>query len=93
MSPHNQESDQIDEINVLKLTLHGRLVGYLAGFQSGRNVLSFAAEFKDDPFRPTFSLITHPNFPNSVKLMSQLHIRTHHEHLILCIVNTDSYRT
>lgn len=23
----------------------------------------------------------------------KVHIRTHHEHLILCIVNTDSYRT
>ncbi|MBT5966484.1 MAG: type II toxin-antitoxin system HipA family toxin, partial [Gammaproteobacteria bacterium] len=83
MSPHNQESDQIDEINVLKLTLHGRLVGYLAGFQSGRNVLSFAAEFKDDPFRPTFSLITHPNFPNSVKLMSQPWVNNQRLHPVL----------
>ena len=64
-------SDLIDEINVLKLTLHGRLVGYLAGFQKGRNVLSFADEFKNDPSRPTFSLITHPNFPKSEKIMSQ----------------------
>ncbi|OQK17490.1 hypothetical protein AU255_06325 [Methyloprofundus sedimenti] len=83
MSPHNQESDQIDEINVLKLTLHGKLVGYLAGFQSGRNVLSFAAEFKDDPFRPTFSLITHPNFPNSVKLMSQPWVNNQRLHPVL----------
>ena len=37
-----------DEINVLKLTLHGRLVGYLAGYQSGRNVLNFAREFIED---------------------------------------------
>ena len=66
MSPN----DQIDEIYVLKLTLHGRLVGYLADFHNGRNVLSFVDEFKDDPSRPTFSLITHPNFPNSEKLMS-----------------------
>lgn len=27
------------EISVCKLTLHNRLVGYLAGFQSGKNVL------------------------------------------------------
>ena len=26
-----------DEVNVLQLTLHGRLVGYLAGFRHGRN--------------------------------------------------------
>jgi serine/threonine-protein kinase HipA len=62
---------QIDEINVLKLTLHDRLVGYLAGFQNGRNILSFADEFRDDPLRPTFSLITHPSFPSSEKLMSE----------------------
>lgn len=62
-------TDSTDEISVLKLTLHDRLVGYLAGFQNGRNVLSFADEFKHDPSRPTFSLITHPNFPNSKKLM------------------------
>jgi len=63
--------NQMDEMNVLELTLHGRLVGYLAGFQNRRNVLSFADEFKDDPSRPTFSLITHPNFPSSDKLMSK----------------------
>ena len=63
--------DNIDEVKVLKLTLHDRLIGYLAGFQNGRNVLSFAEEFKHDPSRPTFSLITHPNFPNSKKLMSK----------------------
>ncbi|HEB87101.1 MAG TPA: hypothetical protein ENI68_08830 [Gammaproteobacteria bacterium] len=48
MSPN----DRIEEMNVLKLTLHDRLVGYLAGFQNGRNVLSFADEFKGDPRSP-----------------------------------------
>lgn len=28
-----------------------------------------------------------------ISLSSKLHIRTHHEHLFLSIVNTDSYRT
>ena len=60
-----------DEINVLRLTLHDSLVGYLAGFQSGRNVLSFAEEFKNDLNRPTFSLITHPAFPRAEKLMAE----------------------
>lgn len=59
-----------EELNALKLTLHGRLVGYLAGFKNGRNVLSFSEEFRKDASRPTFSLITHPNFPRSQKLMS-----------------------
>ncbi len=63
--------ENIDEMSVLKLSLHNRLVGYLAGFENGRNVLSFADEFKHDPSRPTFSLITHPSFPNSKKLMSK----------------------
>ncbi|MBT4145602.1 MAG: hypothetical protein HOE45_01755 [Gammaproteobacteria bacterium] len=26
-------------------------------------------------------------------IVDHMHIRTHHEHLFLCIVNTDSYRT
>lgn len=61
----------VDEINVLKLTLHGRLMGYLAGYQDGRNVLTFADEFKTDRARPTFSLTTHPGFPNAVKLLAE----------------------
>lgn len=60
-----------EEVRYLRLTLHGRLVGYLAGFSHGRNVLSFAGEFRDDPNRPTFSLITHPAFPHSEKLLSE----------------------
>ena len=47
---------------VLRLTLHGRLVGHMAGFGDGRNELSFAGEFAHDPDRPTFSLTTHPAF-------------------------------
>jgi len=52
MSP----TENTDETSVLKLTLHGRLVGYLAGFQNGRNVLSFADEFKDNVLENKFSL-------------------------------------
>lgn len=59
-----------DEINVLKLTLHGKLIAYLTGFNHGRNVLSFADEFKYDTDRATFSLITHPGFLRSEKLMA-----------------------
>jgi len=76
-------NDQIEEINVLKLTLHGTLVGYLAGFQNGRNVLIFANEFKSDPSRPTFSLITHPNFPNSEKIMSEPWAKNQRLHPVL----------
>lgn len=68
------------EVSVLKLTLHGRLVGYLAGYQNGRNVLSFADEFKNDPNRPTFSLITHPSFPRAEKLMDEAWVRNQRIH-------------
>ena len=74
MSPNNEE------VNVLKLTLHGRLVGYLAGAKNGRNVLSFADEFRNDPERPTFSLITHPGFQNAAKLMSEPWVKHHRLH-------------
>ncbi|WP_430010004.1 type II toxin-antitoxin system HipA family toxin [Methylophaga lonarensis] len=74
---------QSDEINVLKLSLHGRLVGYLAGFKNGRNVLSFAEEFKRDAGRPTFSLITHPTFPHSEKIMAQPWARNQRLHPVL----------
>ncbi len=57
-------------VGVLKLSLHDATVGYLVGFQDGRNALHFAPEFKADPSRPTFSLITHPAFPNVDKVLS-----------------------
>jgi serine/threonine-protein kinase HipA len=60
-----------DEVNVLKLTLHEILVGYLIGFQGGRNVLTFADEYKSRAARPTFSLITHSDFPRVEKLMAE----------------------
>ena len=69
-----------DEVRVLKITLHGTLVGYLAGYQNGRNVLSFSDEFKSNRNRPTFSLITHPEFPHSDKLMAENWTRNHQLH-------------
>ena len=51
-----------NEVSVLKLTLSGRLVGYLTGFRDGRNQPIFDPEFRDDPNRPTLTLTTHPRF-------------------------------
>ncbi|MCF6767499.1 type II toxin-antitoxin system HipA family toxin [Thiotrichales bacterium 19S11-10] len=48
---------------VLKITLHGELVGHLVGFQDGLNILQFAEIFKINSHRPTFSLTTMPDFP------------------------------
>ncbi|MCF6178107.1 MAG: type II toxin-antitoxin system HipA family toxin [Geopsychrobacter sp.] len=76
-------SNDTEEINILRLTLHGRLVGYLAGFHDGRNALNFADEFKSDADRPTFSLITHPRFPYSEKLLAEPWSRHQKLHPIL----------
>jgi len=65
MMPDNNQAQ------VLKLTLHNMLVGYLAGFKNGRNVLAFAEEFIANTGRPTFSLTTHPDFPNVDKHLSE----------------------
>lgn len=81
MSTANTDSG--DEVSVLQLTLHGRLIGYLAGFSNGRNVLSFAEEFTGDPGRPTFSLITHPNFPHAEKVLSKPWARSQRLHPVL----------
>ncbi len=36
--------NKTDKINILKLSLHGSLIGYLTGFQNGQNILNFADE-------------------------------------------------
>lgn len=72
-----------DEVNVLQLSIHGVLIGYLAGFKSGRNVLSITDSFKNDPDRPTLSLITHPTFPNAAALMAAPWVRNQRLHPLL----------
>ena len=69
-----------EEISVLRLTLHDQLVGYLGGYQHGRNILSFASEFRENTHRPTFSLITHANFPNANKIMSEPWVKNQRLH-------------
>lgn len=73
----------IDEVRVLKLTLYDRLVGYLTGFQHGRNILSFADTFKSDSSRPTFSLTTQPGFPNASKLLVEPWVTRQRLHPVL----------
>lgn len=60
-----------DQVSILQLSLHGRLVGHLAGYRSGRNILLFAPEFAYAHQRPTLGLITHPAFPDSGELLSR----------------------
>jgi serine/threonine-protein kinase HipA len=72
-----------DEANVLKLTLHDRLVGYLMSFHDGRNILIFSNEFKNDASRPTLSLITSPKFPNSQRIMLEPFVTRQRLHPLL----------
>ena len=60
-----------EEVNVLELTLHGMKVGYLTGYKDGRNVLTFTPEFTGGSSRPTFTLTTHPDFPNVKNLLAK----------------------
>lgn len=76
-------TDTHDDVNILQLSIHGVLIGYLAGFKNGRNVLSIADTFKNNPERPTFSLITHPKFPNAAKLMAEPWARNQRLHPVL----------
>ncbi|MCX4187028.1 type II toxin-antitoxin system HipA family toxin [Methylophaga sp. OBS4] len=73
-------SAQMNEVQVLELSLHGELVGYLAGFNNGRNALTFAGSFRANPDRPTFSLITHPSFPGVDKGLSEPWVRNQRLH-------------
>ena len=76
-------ADANNEVNVLQISIHGVLIGYLAGFKNGRNVLSIADTFKNNPERPTFSLITHPKFRLSNKLMAEPWARNQRLHPVL----------
>jgi serine/threonine-protein kinase HipA len=69
-----------EDVSVLKLTLHNKLVGYLLGSRGGKNVFSFAPEFRLDSNRPTFSLITHPAFPKADMLLATPWSSTHRLH-------------
>ena len=59
------------KVRVLKLSLHGHLVGYLAGYDNCKNVLTFAQAFVMDENRPTMSLTTRPDFPYADKRLTQ----------------------
>lgn len=68
-------TEYADEASLLQLTLHGHIVGYLAGLRSGKNILKFSQSYIANHSRPTLSLITHPSFPYSEKVMSTPWVR------------------
>lgn len=69
-----------DSVEMLHLELHGRRVGYLAGYRSGRNVMVFDEAWRFDASRPTLSLTLHPQFPRSGELMQKPWIRQQRLH-------------
>ncbi len=72
-----------ETVSLLRLNLHNWLVGYLARFENGRNVLHFADEFRGDPDRPTLSLVTYPGFVRSDHVMAKPWARNQKLHPIL----------
>lgn len=60
-----------ETVEVLKLSLHGDTVGYLAGYQSGRNIFVFERRYAEAVDRPTLTLTTMPDFPNAPKVLAQ----------------------
>jgi serine/threonine-protein kinase HipA len=60
-----------ERVSVLRLILQGVTVGFLAGYQGGRNILSFSPEFRENGRRPTLSLVTHPDFPGASQQLAR----------------------
>ena len=77
------QDNKAQELKVIKLSLHNKLVGYLSGYGNGRNVLSFAGDFRNDFLRPTLTLATHADFPRADELMSKPWTRNQRLHPVL----------
>ncbi|MGE4534372.1 type II toxin-antitoxin system HipA family toxin [Halomonas sp.] len=58
-----------ESVEMLSLWLHGRRLGWLAGYRGGRNVLVFDEDWRLDDSRPTLSLSLMPEAPHSERLM------------------------
>ena len=72
-----------DTVSVLELSLHGAMVGYLAGYRDARTILTFTPEFVANAARPTFSLITHPAFPKAEEIMAKPWVKRQKLHPVL----------
>lgn len=73
----------MDGLDFLHITLHGQTVGYLVSLSQGQNRLYFNPDYQNDAGRATFSLTTHPQFPNHAKLLNHEWVRWQRLHPIL----------
>lgn len=71
------------ELDFLHITLHGQTVGYLVSLSQGQNRLYFSPDYLHDKDRATFSLTTHPKFPNHTELLNTVWVRWQRLHPIL----------
>ena len=70
-----------EKVSALRLSMHGQLVGYVAGFDNGRNVFSLAPEYIENPdgysltmsmsSQEKFRVVAPKAFPRSQRM--QLH--------------------
>ena len=67
-------------VQALDIRLHNQHVGYLAGYQSGRNVMLFDDDYRNDPARFTLTLTTRPEFPKAAQIMGSPWIRQQRLH-------------
>jgi len=72
-----------ETVEVLKLSLHGVTVGYLAGYQGGKNILVFDPEYAANPNRPTFTLSGIADHPASKTLFTTPWVRQQRLHPVL----------
>ena len=72
-----------ETVEVLKLSLHGMTVGYLAGYQGGKNILVFDQDYVANPDRPTLTLSGMTDHPASKELFSSPWVRQQRLHPVL----------
>ncbi len=72
-----------ETVEVLKLSLHRIAVGYLAGYQSGRNILVFDQEYVANTNRPTLTLSGTSEHPASKTIFAKPWIKQQRLHPVL----------
>ncbi|MCE0732053.1 HipA domain-containing protein [Halomonas sp. G15] len=69
-----------ESVEMLSLWLHGRRLGWLAGYRGGRNVLVFDDDWRLDESRATLSLSLMPSAPHNQRLLQSPWIRRQRLH-------------